>query len=393
MIATWQMSGKPFDNGRPVVDLYFGGGLCHFLPQNVNMTDTASCRTDDVDLLQQAQSQLGYTVLTTRAEFDGLSPHQTTLPLLGLFGAEHLEYEIEREPAVQASLSEMVAKALHLLTAAPSVHGDEASAPFFLFIEGSRIDMAAHENDAPSHAIEAIEYNRAVQVAKDWVAGHPDTLLVSTSDHETGGLSLGRRTEPEYWKYPYPYKYVPLVFRDIKRSAVSVARDLVTCARALGLSSLNRDEPAMATARRQLELLVLDAMRLVYGLGQLRPDQLERIVFTATLPDDSANVHHAFYRVARVIGDAVSGQADISWATPGHTGVDVNLYGMGAGVEFLNSCMENTDVHFVIKDLLQLDTDAVTALLRAHRTPPAASSSSSPDHPPQQASPKVVKPY
>lgn len=48
-----------------------------------------------------------------------------------------MAYEVDRDASKEPSLTEMAAKALKLLT----VSGDNG---FFLMIEGSRIDMAAH---------------------------------------------------------------------------------------------------------------------------------------------------------------------------------------------------------------------------------------------------------
>jgi alkaline phosphatase len=75
---------------------------------------------------------------------------------------------------------------------------------FLLLIEGSRIDMASHSNDPVGHVHEVLAFNDAFHVARkfiDKVGG----VLISTSDHETGGLSVGRQISapyPEYVWYP-----------------------------------------------------------------------------------------------------------------------------------------------------------------------------------------------
>lgn len=53
---------------------------------------------------------------------------------------QHMDYEIDRNPAEQPSLKEMVEKALAILDEQSQKTGKN----FFLMIEGSRIDMAAH---------------------------------------------------------------------------------------------------------------------------------------------------------------------------------------------------------------------------------------------------------
>jgi alkaline phosphatase len=369
-IAAWQISGAPLDRpGEPMVDVLLGGGLCRFLPTNTTSNGVASCRADGVDLLKAAKERFGYTVITTPDALHKIvadSSHKR-LPLLGLFSREHMAYEIERDAEKEPSLSDMLRSALYLL----GPHHTDAG--FFLFVEGSKIDMAAHENDAPTHAIEVLEYNRAVQVAKDWVLRHPDTLLLSVADHETGGLSLGRRNEPNYWIYAYPYRYMPLSFADIHRSALSVSRQLVQFARNLNLDSTNAFSPIMAKPRKRLLRYIYDTILAVYKVKPLDAT-LDKAYFIVTMHDQAPNyVDENHFRVARVIGDAVAIQAGIAWSTPGHTGVDICLYGMGAGAPLLNNCMENTDVHYVVKDLLNLDTDAVSDLLLASTPSPSSS--------------------
>jgi alkaline phosphatase len=61
---------------------------------------------------------------------------------------------------------------------------------FFLMVEGSRIDLSAHVNDLPETVRETLDFDKAVGVVLEWMRTHPDTLLVVTADHQTGGLSL-----------------------------------------------------------------------------------------------------------------------------------------------------------------------------------------------------------
>lgn len=61
---------------------------------------------------------------------------------------------------------------------------------FFLMVEGSRIDVEAHDNNMEEVVQETLDFDRAVGVVLKWMKKHPDTLLVVTADHQTGGLSL-----------------------------------------------------------------------------------------------------------------------------------------------------------------------------------------------------------
>ena len=104
--------------------------------------------------------------------------------LLKLRGKEHCDPASRRGDF----LSDSVAEALSVLEKYP--HG------FFLMVEGSQIDTAAHANDLEELVQETLDFDRAVGVVLRWMKAHPDTLLIITADHQTGGLSiLGGSTE------------------------------------------------------------------------------------------------------------------------------------------------------------------------------------------------------
>jgi alkaline phosphatase len=58
--------------------------------------------------------------------------------------------------------------------------------------------MAAHNNDPATHLREILEYNDAIAAVKQFVDQNEDTMMISVSDHETGGLSAGLTTPPKY---------------------------------------------------------------------------------------------------------------------------------------------------------------------------------------------------
>jgi alkaline phosphatase len=63
---------------------------------------------------------------------------------------------------------------------------------FFLMIEAGSIDRELHRMD-PNRAVdELIELDKAIGVARAWVADRDrdDTLIILTSDHETSGLAI-----------------------------------------------------------------------------------------------------------------------------------------------------------------------------------------------------------
>ncbi|KAJ2779025.1 vacuolar alkaline phosphatase [Coemansia interrupta] len=287
------------------VDVMFGGGQCHFLPQGAE----GSCRGDAENLWQRAEAQ-GVRTLTTRQQFDALGKNPTDLPLLGLFAKSHLSYAIDRD-ASQPTLGEMSGKALELLN-----HTD-ASRGFFLMIEGARIDMAAHDNDPAAHLQEILEYWRTVRLVREFVQQTPGTLLVSTSDHETGGLTLGR--DPEYLWHPG-------VLHPVSRSAERICAELKMT-----------DQDSLGHNVRHVVL------PRYLGIGNATEAEVDRVVGAVGMDPR---------RCRRAVGEVVSARARLGWTTGGHTGADVGLYAFGDGSERLHGCVDNTQVGRFLAEFL-----------------------------------------
>ncbi len=126
-----------------------------------------------------------YTLVTNTTELNGIS--NSTDRLLGLFGYYNIDYELERNPKESPSLQEMTTKALQVL--------DSKNKPFFVMIEGGRIDHAGHllnsfENKTIYNALETINFEKSVRIAYNYAKANPNTILITTADHETGGLKV-----------------------------------------------------------------------------------------------------------------------------------------------------------------------------------------------------------
>lgn len=62
---------------------------------------------------------------------------------------------------------------------------------FFLMIESAIIDGYGHNNDSEGMVEEMKEFDTTLKILVDYVNKHPETLLVVTADHETGGTGVG----------------------------------------------------------------------------------------------------------------------------------------------------------------------------------------------------------
>ena len=279
------------------LDVMFGGGGRFFAPQSAD-----GARTDGRDLRREMLAR-GIVVTTSRAGFDGLRE----APAAALLAPNHMAYEIDRDETDQPSLTQMATKAIDLLAATPAAHEHG----FFLMVEGSRIDHAAHGNDAPAHAREILAYDAAVTAVLAWARRDGHTLVVSTADHETGGLTLGRDGV-------YAWDPAPLL-----RATMSTER--------LGerLAEAGADGPALVREALSLDSLSADEQSRVNAEGD-------------------AAVRVATFR------DIEDHRAGVAWTTSGHTGVDVGLYAFGPGAERFRGNMQNAAVGRAVFEALGL---------------------------------------
>ena len=69
-------------------------------------------------------------------------------------------------------------------------HLDNCEEGFVLMVEGSIIDGMGHANDAKAQQQEMRDFMGAIEVAVEYAKAHPETLVVVTADHGTGGLTI-----------------------------------------------------------------------------------------------------------------------------------------------------------------------------------------------------------
>lgn len=102
----------------------------------------------------------------------------------GLFSPKDMPYDADRDPQKVPSLAEMTGKAIETLS--------RSEEGFFLMVEGSKVDYAAHANDVFGIITEFLAFDKAVGVAMDFARKDGQTLVVVVPDHCTGGLALGK---------------------------------------------------------------------------------------------------------------------------------------------------------------------------------------------------------
>ncbi|ROT42061.1 repressible alkaline phosphatase [Sodiomyces alkalinus F11] len=331
-IALQEVGDGPL--GR-VVDLMLGGGRCHFLP---NGTDD-SCRLDDTDVVSIAQSQFNWTYASDRAGFDDLDGGENVnMPFLGLFAHYNVPFEIDRRHMnhIYPSLTEMTRTALRALEKAT----EDSDQGFFLMIEGSRIDHAGHINDPAAQVHEVLEYDNAFEIVLEFIEkSDTETILVATSDHETGGLSTALQ-EPGQWPV---YDWFPKALAQANSSAEYLALRLA-----------KHVVEAPSESKKDLKKWINKNL-VIAGLGitDALDEELEAL---AEAPLDGTYIFAAM----------ISLRAHVGWSTHGHSAVDVNIYSSGGrGVDKIRGNMENTDIGNFLHEWLDVDVGAITKELKA----------------------------
>jgi alkaline phosphatase len=273
------------------VDLIVGGGRCHFLPN----TTKGSCRDDGKDVVKMAKEN-GFSYIDNRDDFDNLDVgHAVKLPLLALVANTDIPYEIDRVHATELypSEAEMARLALKALSAAT----ENTDQGFFLMIEGSRIDHAGHANDPAAQVHEVLAHDEAFAAVLDFLE-HDDVegVLVGTSDHETGGLSIAVQLHDEY---PH-YRWFPEVLANASYSAEYLQHKWHLWLQGEG-SKANR----LVKRKYILKELIENGL----GIKDATDEDADAII-------DAKPIWPPAYLFAQM----VSRRAQIGWSTHGHSG-------------------------------------------------------------------------
>ena len=136
-------------------------------------------RPDGRDLIAE-MLESGYTFAPDKRSF--LNAEST--PVLALLPYEDIPYVALDSLGTRGDyLTEATLKAISLLE-------DVNENGFFLMVESSFIDWAAHDNTIEGIVAEMRDFDRAVGAVFDYADAHPGTLVIVTGDHETGGLTI-----------------------------------------------------------------------------------------------------------------------------------------------------------------------------------------------------------
>jgi alkaline phosphatase len=287
-------------------DVLMGGGRAHFLPQG----QLGSQRKDQTDIAA-AFVEKGYQQVLDKAALEQARPGK----ILGLFSLGEMSFEIERDTKNEPSVYDMTRAAIRQLH-------DNNPDGFFLFVENENIDSASHLTDVASLIHDYRELDRAVGLAYEFYTKYPrETLILVTSDHETGGLGFTmalQQGDKIKSASPVAGKVQDLEkIRSIKISLRTASRLLGSKPTAESIDHLVREHFGAFTLPAEYKELIL----------KQRP--VSRTIYL----DPTANA----------LGMMIAHQTQAYWQTSSHTNQPVVVAALGAGAERFGGYYDNAD--------------------------------------------------
>jgi alkaline phosphatase len=293
-----------------------GGGRDQFLPKS----QVGSRRDDEMDMIASFQ-QRGYRYASNKQELAKV----TGSKVLGLFNLQEMSFELDRDRRIEPSLYDMTQTVIRIL-----LEGN--SRGFFAFIESEHIDSASHLTDVASVIHGYREFDRAVGLAYEFYKKHPDeTLIIVTSDHETGGLGF------------------ILALKDLSSTAGSNQVDGK-------LEDLKKVRNIPISLRKASEILgphptaeAIDNLMKDYFKGfTLAPEYKEAIIkrqpISRTIFSDPTT---------NALGMMVANNTQAYWLTTTHTNHPVFVAALGRGAERFRGYQDNSDFGKNLKAVLE----------------------------------------
>ncbi len=181
---------KEFVTTRP--DVVLGGGLDYFISdtfvkdpkyakfvKQISYASGLSPKLANNEVFDKILES-GYTVALNKKDMLAAKGDR----LFGLFAPVYLPFNIDADGS-EPTLKEMTQKGLEILS--------KNEKGFFLMVEAGAADWVAHNNDQAGVLKELLEMDETLGLIKDFIAKNPDTLLIVTADHDTGGFNFNYR--------------------------------------------------------------------------------------------------------------------------------------------------------------------------------------------------------
>ncbi|MBI5240629.1 MAG: alkaline phosphatase [Elusimicrobia bacterium] len=288
-------------------DVLLGGGRSYFLPAAV-----------------AAARARGAAVLFHEDDLEK-SPAG---PLLGLLSEDSFPYAIDGESGpgreTVPALERMTKLALERLSRNPK--------GFVLVVNSRLVDELSHYNDAAGVLAEMGRTDRAAAILRDFARARPDTALVVTTNHDSGGMGM-------MWQ-AYPARFGgPDELARMRGQKASVQ---------MMFAEIRRRE--LAGEKRDAALVrSVVAPKLAPGvvLNDADYDALAKSLSVG--PKGAA---FTYSPAAREFSRILAPHYLMGWVDGTHTSSAVPCFGMGPGTEALRGLLHHADVSGVLKSAL-----------------------------------------
>lgn len=327
-------------------DVLMSGGANRFVPKGYtkrlsNHFVVKSRRKDNRNLLQEAIKK-NYQVIHSKDELYNLDQSKK---LLGLFTNHSYPDAIwftqnkEKKDRKIPTLLEMSQVAIKKLS--------QNKKGFFLMIEAGQIDWAAHQNDTATMLHEMLSMNETLNWVVEWVEKNPDTLLVVTADHETGGFGLGYNVhdipkakslpgsafKDQSFKVGYNYGQQQTIDKiyNQKMSLLNLWKDFTN------LPVKSQTPNRMRQMVKQVTgytISTRDAKKILASEPNKFYKHDHRSLNVKVIPkvEDYKEYYHTPSNIrTALIARVIAARQSVVWGTGGHTAAPVHVYSKGPG--------------------------------------------------------------
>ncbi len=286
-------------------DLYLGGGWQYFLRQERNLVNEFKTA--------------GFHYLDN---FQALQQLPVQKPVLGLFSDIGLPWALDDTNKFRLSvMTEAATKQL------------ENAKGYFLLVEASQIDWAGHANDIAAAMAEMADLAKTMQYLEQYVKKNPDTLVVLTADHSTGGLTIAAQGK---------YEWQPKVIKSMLHSPQKIAAILSTTQMTVATVSKLLNFTISAAELKALQEAKVHGAKLASNYQKLDKKAQQQYPIVPSVKNN-------LYLAIKVIIDQ---RTNSGWTTGGHTAVDVPVFALGSNKEMFAGQIDNTDIAKQIFSLL-----------------------------------------
>jgi len=287
-------------NGLFKMDVMLGGGWKYFL-------------RDDRQLVNEFKSS-GFQYIDKYQQLDTMTPNQ---PVIGLFADVGLPW----------ALDDVMPHRLSVMTKAAIKQLDNENG-FFLLVEASQVDWGGHSNDIVAAMGEMDDLAKALEYFEQYVKNNPDTLVIVTADHSTGGLTIGTNGI---------YEWKPETLRIMKHTPKFIA------------DKLTKETITPESTRLLFNFDLTDAE--LTALRTVKEGVFEEAEDAGNPYKDknASKINEELYKAIKHIADQ---RTNTGWTSSAHTAIDVPVFAFGAHSKEFIGLNNNIDIANKIFTLL-----------------------------------------